>query len=118
MKKIRCGISLVVFIGLEIAALFYDKKWAMNILQFASPVFAICYLLIGFVAKKSSKEVEKILKTYRDGEHLPKWVDSVTYAFAVGAFADYSHFWLAACWMFICGVDFHLRGLAEEGRNV
>ena len=73
--------------------------------------------MLSILKVTSNKEKQKILKTYRDGEHLPKWLDLLSYCFVAGAFAALSHYWLAACWMLICGVDFNMRDAARNQAN-
>ena len=53
--------------------------------------------------------IDKLMESYRNGEHLPTWLDNVIYLCLALVLAGYTHWVLAICWVIIGGIDILLH---------
>lgn len=104
----------IVFMSLAVAGLVYHQAESMNVLKLFSAAIGLLMFISGF--SKDEKR-QKIIQSYRSGEHLPKWIDVVCYGFMILILAAFGHFVLAGFWLVAAGTDLGFRMLASEEKQ-
>ncbi len=112
MKKLKASIWFAAVIALTYYAVLGDRQWPWNILKFVSCLSAITY--VSALVQRKNDSMKKLLQTYRDGRHLPRWADTVCYWAIVLPLAAQEHFVLASCWVLTAGIDLYLRDIAMQ----
>lgn len=89
---------------------FYQLPWAMNLSRFLG-LFS-CIICIWTLW--NAKMTEIIVKSYRNNEHLPLWLDLTCYWGLILIFAAFAHWGLTIAWIITASCDVYFRELAKK----
>jgi hypothetical protein len=79
-------------------------------MRFLSTVTLIVYIGVLFQKKVQAE----LIKSYKEGLHLPEIADIIGYWSIIVMYAGFGYFYIAFCWAFTAAVDFHVRELSKK----
>jgi ABC-type polysaccharide transport system permease subunit len=91
-------------------AIYEHQQFIMNVLKVILTLSVVVYFC--YMVNEESRK--KVIEEYRAGNHLPKWMDQVTYLSLVVMMAGSGHFWMCGMAIFISSVDFWMRDLSTK----
>ena len=117
MKKLLKQINNVLSFALVFVAVAYMNQyhWLENVMRFFTWFMVIQYQVLCAKARnlkpndESSELILKLFKSYRNREHLTRWLDNLAYIALALFLTAMGHWVLAICWLLIGAGDLSLR---------
>lgn len=118
MKQTKSIIqNLILMLGTCVVAFFAVAKnepMAINMIYFITIYIFLSFIGEYWKVQDSKDSMEKLLDTYREGQHLPQWVDLNIYWFLILLFAIYGWLWTAFAWVAVSSLDMMYRKKSES----
>lgn len=114
--KIQHLKHCIVFGGLIAAAYFGEfgnVRWCHNLMVGVTALSAFTYTVLANSSKRTTAD-ERLRDSYKNGEHLPRWMDALGYTAILCLYAASAHYWLMAGWSLVAAGDFMLRDKATQ----
>ena len=115
---VAVALITLAFYGLlaeQILGYYTGFRWCYNLLVGITALSVFNYAVM-FICKGSTIS-QRLIKSYRDGEHLPLATDMVFYGIMVFICAMSESYYIMAGWAIIGGYDRGFRMIAEEEKG-
>lgn len=107
LRLLLCQIGLIV--------LAWYGTYGGNIYAWRGITFwSWLMLIVVIILWGPEKTRERVKQSYKDGKHLPRWVDLIHYFAMVGIFVSHGHILLGIVWTFIGLWDGGMRHIAKR----
>lgn len=105
MKKLSTLFVSLAYMAAAIAGYIFAITPLANIFAFATGVLVVLMTIQAL----SGVNQDRLLQTYVNGEHLPRWFDMLVYTICIIASASAAHFWVASGVCIIGSIDLYFR---------
>jgi len=105
--------TFILAVGINVLlwyAIIEKIEWAENIVLFYTWSIFVAMILI----RTSGEATEKMLKSYRDGKHLPAWMGYVFYLYRILLPIAFGWTFTGFAWLIVALFDINTRNNAKE----
>lgn len=108
--KLRLLLWQIGLIALAWGGTYEGNIYSWRVVTFLSWA-ALIWVLLSWAPEKTREATKQ---SYKDGKHLPVWVDFIHYLAMVGIFVSHGHVLLGIVWTFIGLWDGGMRQISER----